>query len=76
MAKEYRRKPDTSVELVSVHQEFTDPEFEDHKGLVGQEISALSDEISALKHAEIPPDATVEQQEAIHAFNVNVDFEI
>ncbi|MHC4372494.1 MAG: hypothetical protein ACYSW8_33245 [Planctomycetota bacterium] len=35
MAKEYRRKPDTSVELVSVHQEFTDPEFEDHKGLVG-----------------------------------------
>ncbi|MHC4371007.1 MAG: carboxypeptidase-like regulatory domain-containing protein [Planctomycetota bacterium] len=53
-----------------MHQEFTDPEFEDHKGLVGQEISALSDEISALKHAEIPPDATVEQQEAIHAFLV------
>lgn len=76
MSMQYRRKPDNSVELINLRRDFTDPEFEGHKVKTDNEIGALSDEISALKHAELPLDATPEQEQAVGEFNMGVEMEM
>lgn len=76
MAKEYKRKDDGTVDYLTLHQNMTDPEFEDRKVHYENQIGALSDQISALKHAEVPPDATPEQETAVADFNVSVDQEM
>ena len=72
MRKYVRTADGSKIELRTIHAEFTEGAFEMRKQGTRAAIDRVDGELRILKSAEIPDDASTEQQLAIHEFNMHV----